>query len=148
MGALTEAPAFSFDEYPRWARSLAVSYSADDLRRMMGLATGEAASAARAHLGAISRTTSMQSNSQARAHAGNSVAAAGERKKQSQRRVLHRSSPRRESRKEVRFESGGGARSRMRETLCNGGSKEPKTKAPAESRREVGRTRERRRRTR
>lgn len=75
-----DAPAFSFDEYSQWSRRLAVHHSIDDLERMLGVVSGAATAAAHTHLRAIGRSTSMQSNSQARAQSGNVVAAAGERK--------------------------------------------------------------------
>jgi hypothetical protein len=64
--------------YSDWAKLMARTYSVVELERMAGSASHDASRAARTHLQAIQRTSSMQSNSAARAHSRNVLAAAGE----------------------------------------------------------------------
>jgi len=65
--------------YSPWMQRLAKSHTRDELVRMLGTAGDEAARAASSHLGAIARTTGMQSQSQRRAQTGNLTRAAGDR---------------------------------------------------------------------
>ncbi len=71
---------WAYDEYSPWARQLAQNYTKPELEKMLAKAEGGTQSATQSHLRAIERTTSMQSNSQARARAGNVVRANYEEK--------------------------------------------------------------------
>jgi hypothetical protein len=64
--------------YSDWMRQLARSYTRGELERMLYGASSEAAHSARSHLRAVQRSTSIGSNSQARAQARNATAAAGD----------------------------------------------------------------------
>jgi hypothetical protein len=64
--------------YTDWMKNLAKAYSKEELERRMRGAKGEANEAAKSHLRAIEKTSSMQSNSMRRAHARNVTAAKGD----------------------------------------------------------------------
>lgn len=64
--------------YSAWMKQLAKHYTVAELEAKLYGAKKEASKAAVVHLRAIQRTHSMTSNSQARAHAHNVTAAAGD----------------------------------------------------------------------
>ena len=64
--------------YSSWMKQLAKSYTVKELEIKLYGAKSEAEKSSRNHLRAIQRTHSMSSNSQARAHARNITAAAGD----------------------------------------------------------------------
>lgn len=64
--------------YSSWMKQLAKFYTVAELEEKLYGAKREANRAATSHLRAIQRTHSMTSNSQARAHAHNVTAAAGD----------------------------------------------------------------------
>lgn len=66
------------DFYSTWMKSLAKAKTKQELEALLYGKKKEVNAAAHRHLKAIERTSSMSGNSMARAHARNSVAAAGE----------------------------------------------------------------------
>lgn len=64
--------------YSTWSRQLAKANTAEELVAKLAKAERDARKAAMAHLRAIERTHSMTGCSQARAHARNTTAAAGD----------------------------------------------------------------------
>lgn len=72
---------FPYESYSLWSRQLAESYTVDDLQKVVDKCEDLADKYARQHLSAIKATTSMQSQSQRRAHARNNVTGNYERKK-------------------------------------------------------------------
>jgi len=64
--------------YSSWMKRLARQYTIEELETELNGAEAEAAKAAQSHLRAIQHTHSMSSNSQSRAHARNTTAAAGD----------------------------------------------------------------------
>lgn len=66
--------------YSDWMKSLAKRLTRAEIEAQLGVASSESRKAAHIHLRAIQRTSSMSSNSMARAHGRNTVAAAGEYK--------------------------------------------------------------------
>lgn len=66
--------------YTPWMKMLAKNKTIFEIKKELGIATKEVSSAAAMHLKAIEKTTSMQSNSMARASSRNCIAGAGEYK--------------------------------------------------------------------
>lgn len=66
------------DWYSQWMKDLASKHTLGELQSKLGVTNGETAKAAGVHLRAIERTHSMTSNSAARAHSRNVVAASGD----------------------------------------------------------------------
>ena len=64
---------FPYESYSLWSRQLAESYSVKELQKVVNECEGLSDKYARQHLSAIEATTSMQSQSQRRAHARNNV---------------------------------------------------------------------------
>lgn len=64
--------------YSEWMKSLAKLHTQEELEKMLGKAQNSVQKSAESHLNAIKKSTSMQSNSMARAHARNAVSADGE----------------------------------------------------------------------
>jgi hypothetical protein len=71
---------FSYEMYSEWSKNLAKSYPVSELEKEVSKCENLTGKYALSHLNAIKRTTSMQSNSQARAHAGNNVTSNYQRK--------------------------------------------------------------------
>lgn len=69
----TTEPKWKYEEYSDWARMLAKTTTVEDLQKKLGKLQGEQVRNAASRLSAIDKTTSMQSNSQARAQTGNVV---------------------------------------------------------------------------
>lgn len=69
---------WKYEEYSDWSRQLAKNYSRAELESRLRKLGGELERSTAAHLRAIERTSSMQSQSQARAQTGNVVRANGE----------------------------------------------------------------------
>lgn len=74
------APQWKYEEYSQWARTLAKSYTKKELEKKIGKVKIALSKASASHLRAIDKSTSMSSNSQARAHGRNSVVGAYEEK--------------------------------------------------------------------
>ena len=70
---------FRFEEYSSFARQIAEGRTWDEIRDEVVELEGNRESLSNSHLKSIERTTSMQSNSQARAHSRNSMTANYER---------------------------------------------------------------------
>ena len=66
--------------YSDWMKLLARTKTRKELEQLLGIKTVEVKRASKAHLRAIEQSTSMQGRSQARAQAGNVVAATGDYK--------------------------------------------------------------------
>ena len=72
---------FPYESYSLWSRQLAESYSVNELQKVVNECEGLSDKYAKQHLSAIEATTSMQSQSQRRAHAKNNVVGNYEKKR-------------------------------------------------------------------
>ena len=71
---------WKYEEYSQFARLLARTKTKEEIIKEIKQINKELEKATKSHLRAIKQSTSMQSNSQRRAQAGNLVAGLGERK--------------------------------------------------------------------
>lgn len=79
---LNEAPfVWPYESYSLWSRQLAETYTKAELQKIVTLTESLSDKYAKQHLSAIEATTSMQSQSQRRAHARNNVSANYEKKR-------------------------------------------------------------------
>ena len=69
-----------YKDYPEWSKQLAKNYSRKDIEKQLSKVWSDIPSAVKSHINAINKTSSMQSNSQARAQSGNVITGLGERK--------------------------------------------------------------------
>lgn len=76
---VTELPKFPYETYSKWARDLAAYYTEEELQREISGCNKKSPKYQKQHLDAVKATTSMQSNSQRRAHSGNNLRANYER---------------------------------------------------------------------
>lgn len=63
---------FKYEAYSDWSRLIASNYTKEQIETVIYGAQSKRSSLAKSHLSAINKSTSMQSNSQARAQSGNS----------------------------------------------------------------------------
>ena len=70
---MSELPQWEYLEYSHFSRRLAETKTNEDLQKMLGEEDYKTAKLVTSHLRAIEKTTSMQSNSQRRAHSRNSL---------------------------------------------------------------------------
>lgn len=75
-----EKTQWKYEDYNDWSRQLAKNYTKQELENMLYDVNKELSKATKSHLNAINKTTSMQSNSQARAQSRNSVSGAAGKK--------------------------------------------------------------------
>jgi len=63
---------YKYEAYSDWSRLIAYNYTKEEIETVIYGAQSKRSSLAKSHLNAINKSTSMQSNSQARAQTGNS----------------------------------------------------------------------------
>ncbi len=68
-----DIPIWAYDEYSQWHQGLAKSYTKSELEKMLYKEQGKSDKYAQSHLKSISKTSSMQSNSQRRAQGRNNL---------------------------------------------------------------------------
>jgi hypothetical protein len=69
----TNAPQWKYEDYSAWSRQIAQNYTRKEIEKEIGLADGKRAGLGKSATAAVDRTTSMQSNSQARAQTSNAL---------------------------------------------------------------------------
>jgi len=62
-----------YEAYSDWSRLIAKNYTKNEISKVLGLTIGAKTKLSENHLRAIKKSTSMSSNSQARAQTGNSL---------------------------------------------------------------------------
>ena len=62
-----------YEAYSDWSRLIAKNYTADEIKKVIGITDSKREALSKKHLNAINKSTSMGSNSQARAQSRNSM---------------------------------------------------------------------------